>query len=57
MPLSCNLIITKDKFEYQLFNLDNTFILLPRGKNTKFISKEDELTFSYMKYIVKIIKK
>lgn len=37
----CNLIITKDKFEYQLCNLDNTFILSPRGKNTKFISKED----------------
>lgn len=37
----CNIIMTNDKYEYQLTNLKNTFIIRPRGDKSKIIGKED----------------
>lgn len=34
---TCHMVISKDKIDYQLCNINNTFIVSPRGVNTKMI--------------------
>lgn len=48
----CNLILTADKMEYDLTNLDNTFILRARGNKSKIIGRADILDhkFKNVKY-------
>lgn len=50
---TCNIIITQDKSEYQLVNLDNTVVFHPRGNKSKIITKKnifDEAVFGDIKY-------
>lgn len=43
----CNLIMTSDKSEYNLTNLNNTFILRATGKNSKILSKDDIYNYKF----------
>lgn len=43
----CNIILSSDKIDHNLTNLQNTFILKAVGKNSKLISKDDILEYKF----------